>query len=88
MHAVSRLLEIIDTTNKKAREVDSRVSDGYNLNACQLALEMLQIIVFQLSFGIWLLAGLNEKESVKSIGLWASLAFAMWGIVQGLSISS
>ena len=48
---------------------------------------MLQIVVFQLSFGIWLLAGLNEKESVKSLGLWASLAFAMWGIIQSLSIT-
>ena len=49
---------------------------------------MLQIIIFQLSFGIWLVAGLHEKDAIKGIGLVAALVFSVWGVIQGAHIPS
>jgi len=51
-------------------------------------LTMLQIIIFQLSFGIWLVAGLHEKDAIKGIGLVAALVFSVWGVIQGAQVSS
>jgi len=49
---------------------------------------MLQIIIFQLSVGIWLLGSLNESLFIKGAGIVLAILFIILGLAQVSNIPS
>jgi hypothetical protein len=49
---------------------------------------VLQIIVIQLSFLIWLTSALHKSDGVQVIGLMSALVLAVIGLVQGAQMGA